>query len=116
MEARTLLELLAESWTAADRKVARASSERSLASAAGSDARKRLPGGALRGGGEVEKGDDGDEGEQLPSSLHSQHAASLLCGEGVLAATVVIVIFERSEGCLHRGRGEARARKAWARR
>ena len=44
---------------------------------------------------EVEEGDDGDEGEQLPpSSLHSQHAASLLCGEGVPAAEAIVIVFE----------------------
>ena len=98
-EDRRLVALLAESWTAAERKVARASSERSLASTAGSDARKRMPAGAAKlrevgeHGGDAGAG-DGDEGEQLPpSSLHSQHAAtSLLCGEGVLVPGGVVVI------------------------
>ena len=48
---------------------------------------------------EGEPGDAGDGGEQLPSSLHSQHAAaSLRCGEGVLdpaaAAVIVLVVSE----------------------
>lgn len=56
-----------------------------------------MPGFPLRVGEEVEveEGDDGDEGEQLPpSSLHSQHAASLLCGEGVPASEAVVIVLD----------------------
>ena len=85
-----LLLVLAESWTAAERKVARASSESSLASSAGSEARKRMPAEMVEGRAE---GDDGDNCSPLSSSLvHSQHgdAVSLLCGEGVLIVADVI--------------------------
>lgn len=81
----------------------RAARERSLARSAGREARRRRPGVEevrVEENGDEDEGDEGDdegddEGEQhLPASSSlvappSQHAASLLCGEGVLDAVVI---------------------------
>lgn len=67
-----------------------------------------------------EHGDDGgddDEGEQLPSSLHSQHAAtSLLCGEGVLVPGGAVVIEVLRELLLAAGEREWEARRGTKKR